>query len=240
MRVLIFLFSVMLFYPTHGKTLIAVVGEYPPYVSRTEINANMAREIVEEAFDAVGYNLEFRWVPWKRAYEELKIGKADISFPLLKTEERASFLIYSDPIYSSKELFIYKREFDFKWQDINDLKNYRVGGSLGYEHVDTLISKGINVEIAQNDKSNLLKILSGRIDIFPVDPRVANFWMSDMDTTLRDATIMSEKVLSESDNYLVISKSLPESEYNKILDDFNIGLKQILTNGVYRKIIDKY
>ncbi|HDI3149937.1 TPA: transporter substrate-binding domain-containing protein, partial [Vibrio cholerae] len=173
--------------------LIAVVGEYPPYVSRTEINANMAREIVEEAFDAVGYNLEFRWVPWKRAYEELKIGKADISFPLLKTEERESFLIYSDPIYSSKELFIYKRVLDFKWQDINDLKNYRVGGSLGYEHVDTLISKGINVEIAQNDKSNILKILSGRIDIFPVDPRVANFLMSDMDTTSRAVTVMSEK-----------------------------------------------
>ncbi len=107
--------------------MTAAIGEYPPYTSATDTNALLAEEIVITSYQAVGYEVELRRVPWKRAYEEVKSGKSDITFPWIRTPERDDDFLYSNELLVTQEVFLFHVDANFSWSKLDDLKSYNIG-----------------------------------------------------------------------------------------------------------------
>ena len=231
--------SIFFSYIVNAQMITASVGEYPPYVSRAEEKANMASEIVVAAYKEVGYQVTLRWVPWRRAYEEVKDGKVDISYPWRKTDEREKVFFFSNILYQSEEVFYYQKDTEFDWYVLSDLKEYSIGGSLGYSHIELLTKAGLKVNTAKTDALNLTKLYKKRIDIFPLDPRVGNYIISSLPNDYKNTIIAHEKALFTSGNYVIVSNSDPKRGQH-LIDKFNRGLDIIKQNGVLETILSRY
>ena len=167
-RLLSLLITLFISLSAHSTTLTAAIGEYPPYTSKNDVNARLAEEIVIASYQAVGYNGERRRVPWKRAYEEVKSGKSDITFPWIKTPEREKDFLYSNEVLVTQEVFLHHLDANFTWSHLDDLKSYKIGATQGYAHVKLLQDAGISIQVALDDSLNIEKLLKNRIDAFPI------------------------------------------------------------------------
>ncbi|GLT18297.1 hypothetical protein GCM10007938_20750 [Vibrio zhanjiangensis] len=223
-----------------AQVIMAAVDEFPPYVSETQKEANMASEMVVAAFREVGYTVKFRWVPWKRAYEELKSGKVDISYPWRKTPLREEDFLFSEPLYKSREVFFHRKDVEFSWDSLSELKKYTIGGSLGYAHLELLGNAGLKVSTAKNDTMNMMKLYNGRIDLFPVDEHVGFYILSTLPTDYQHSIVSyNPKALSETENHLIVSKANQENG-EQLIEKFNKGLGIITENGTLEEILARH
>lgn len=231
--------TILVTVPSYSATVIAAIGDYPPYTSTNDPYARLAEELVVASYRAVGDEVRIRRVPWKRAYEEVKSGRVDITFPWIKTAEREKDFMFSRKLLVTQEVFLYHKDSNFTWSTLEDLKAYSIGATQGYAHVQLMSNAGIDIQIALNDSLNLTKLLKHRIDAFPIGAKVANYLLAESSSELKNKISSHNKPLFTNNNYVLSSKQNPQRA-TEVLEKFNRGLSKIKRNGLYDKIIDKY
>lgn len=223
----------------NATTLTAAIGEYPPYTSATDTNARLAEEIVITSYQAVGYEVELRRVPWKRAYEEVKSGKSDITFPWIRTPDRDDDFLYSNELLVTQEVFLFHVDANFSWSKLDDLKSYNIGASQGYAHVKLLTDADVAVQVALNDSLNIEKLLKNRIDAFPIEEKVASYLLSASSSEFKENISVHPRPLFKNQTFILAGKAVSERS-KRLLDKFNEGLAIIKQNGQFEKIMNKY
>ncbi len=225
LKLSILLFMICISANSFSQTIVAAIGDYPPYTSKDDPKARLAEEIVTEAFKAVGYQVEIRWVPWKRAYEEARLGKVDFTFAWFKTKTREADFYYSLPLYPVQEVFFFIKGSQFSWSSFEDLSSYRIGSTLGYSHIEVLNNAGVEVELAKTDTIALQKLYNRRIDATPIDVHAAYYLLSRLPQKYRDAITHSDKPVLENHQYVLASKKLGEQS-ERLIAQFNQGLSE--------------
>jgi polar amino acid transport system substrate-binding protein len=223
----------------HTMTLTAAIGEYPPYTSAGDAEARLAEELVIASYQAVGYQVNLRRVPWKRAYEEVKSGKSDITFPWIKTPERDKFFLYSNEFLVTQEVFLYHVDANFSWSNLDDLKSYKIGATQGYAHVKLFQEAGVPIQVALDDLLNIDKLLKHRIDAFPIGEKVASYHLSASSSEFKEKISVHHLPLFKNQNFVLAGKAIPKRS-KILLEKFNQGLAIIKQNGQFEKIMDKY
>nr|WP_284676502.1 transporter substrate-binding domain-containing protein [Vibrio sinus] len=236
---LLFVFLTSVTVQSYGQTIVATIGEYPPYTSKTDPNARLAEEIVIAAYESSGYQVKLRRVPWKRAMEEAKAGKVDISFGWFKTEEREKHFYYSDPLYPIEEVFFYHKDSNFTWSDMSDLENYNIGATLGYSHEGVLRGAGLTVDVAKTDALAIQKVFRRRVDATPIDAHVGYYILAEFPQEVRDVITHNDKPLLRNHQYVIAGKVKGEYSAN-LIEQFNTGLQTIRDNGTFDKILSNY
>ena len=222
------------------NTVLLTTGEWDPYVSQHLTKKGMVAEIVALVFKEMKQDHQLKFYPWKRAELMVEKGKAFAAFPYLKTPERMKSYYFSDTIASSTGRFFFNKN-NFKkvaYKDLNELSAYKVGGTLGFWYEAKLKAIFSNYEAVKSETSNVKKLMKGRVDLVPMDELGGYKLIKKLFPNQVNQFDTLDRPLNKSELYLMVSKSYPDAK--KLLDQFNVALKKIKSNGSYRRVLKSY
>lgn len=223
-----------------GKVVYMTSLNWPPY-SGKGLPGNGANVVVaRKAFAAVGYELRVVFLPWKRA---VMTARTDPQFagymPEYYAERVEEDFYFSDRMGDGPLGIIEPKDKPVHWKTLDDLKKYRIGVVSGYVNThdfDAKVSQGvIKVDPVVDDKTNLKKVLAGRIDAAVMDPMVLQYLIkSDPELWGVGSKVqVNKRPLELKGLYLCFRKG----PYGKrMMELFNKGLKTF----DWRKEQDKY
>ena len=221
------------------KVLKSASDPWPPFIDPQNPTEGLSLEIARAAYKTQGYKVEHAYQPWARAITLLKRGKIDIIVNTWMTEERKTFLIYSDT-YTTNEIKFIKRSNDpFEFNGLDSLKGKRIGIIRGYGYGDAF-SNATNFkrEEVANLHININKLIAGRIDLTLEDEIVARVLIAQKDALLLEKIAFTRNSLSKKDMY--VTSGLANPNHKEYIEAFNKGLRVIKGNGVYARIMQKY
>ncbi|MBQ0730407.1 MAG: transporter substrate-binding domain-containing protein [Oleispira antarctica] len=222
-------------FQTQEKVTIAV-GEWPPYIAQDQKHNGVVSHIITDIFAELGIDASVQFYPWSRAYNETRDGLHAASAIWMDKEERKIDFIYSDPVLIEQFVFFHHKELLFNWKDVNDLKNFNIGGiyasSYGPE-LDQALTKGeIKLDRVNRPQQNFKKLLKKRIDLFPFEINVGNSVLKKyFSTKQRQKIVHHPKPLLNNSSFLLFPKTLKSSK--DLSERFNRQLKIIKDNGKY-------
>ncbi len=237
---LILLFLAIASSPVHAKNFKILTGEWAPYVSETMEEGGPTAQIVSAALTAVGHTASFEYVPWKRTEAMTQKGKYVATFPWSATDDFKKTCFLSTPLAFQNMVFFYMKDKHSGWDytDLEDLKQYKIGGSQGYSYVQIFEEAGIKASYAPTVENSFKKLIYGRIDFLPESQLVG--WKTVKDGFAADAEkIASSKTpLFSKPLYLMISQTHEDGK--ELHTAFEKGFSIIQENGIYKQIVEKF
>lgn len=230
------LFLLLLSMATQAEPVRLANGEWPPYLSEHLKKGGFITHFTGEAFSASGYEVQFDYLPWKRGYEEAKIGYFDGSIIWSKNEERAEYFLFSDPIFELSTSLFQQVDKHYNINSIEDLAGLQLGGMLSYIYGTEELEKAGIVEIQRNTspEANFKKLLLGRLDFVLENTDVGGEIVRQMG--LAEQIKAHPTTINHRDYYLIISKNSPRAK--ELLEAFNRGMAELKAQGKLRAYRD--
>ncbi len=221
------------------KEIYLLSFEYPPFYGENLTNQGVITELIRESFKKNGYKLKVKFYPFARSMMLGKKGRADGLYPLWKTSEREKWFIYSDPIPPPNIIGFYKRKnLKINFKNYQDLEPYRIGTVLGYAYPSDFLESGLrNIKIYK-DETLIKNLVKGRIDLAVIERMQANYLLKLNFPDQIDNYEFMEPPMAVLEQYLSISRKKEGGQ--KIVNDFNQGLKIIQRDGTFKKIFKKH
>ncbi len=216
------------------------IGEWAPYTSEHDMGGKFLEEVVAAAFKLEGIAVTYDYFPWKRSYVYVEQGKYDGTFPWNRTPEReVEFHINEISMFQDDSVYFHLNSNPFDWKTIDDLKNYRVGVTIGYKQEAYYQEKAIPAESVPNEEQNFIKILAGRIDVYQTS-KLAGYATVKRLFSPEDASLFTHhpKAVETDIYYILFSKKIPGGK--ALADKFDSGLKKLMASGEYDIILEKY
>lgn len=221
-----------------GETIRITTGEFAPWTSASLRHSGFTSHVISEAFKLEGYEVEFTFYPWKRAYESAKDGRnfqaTSYWYP---SEDRAKDFIYSDPIQTDATVFFHlEGNPPPEWKTLADLKGLRIGATSGFTYTAEFWELGrsgqLDIQEANSDELNFRKLLRGRIDLFPSDPLVGQkILLEAFGKRAASQVTYDPKPMVAPTGHLLFSRKAANAE--KLAADFNRGLAELRESGRY-------
>lgn len=220
-------------------SIVLTTGEWEPFTSQSYKNSGIANAIVKEAFKIQNINVTYKFYPWKRAMFYAQIGKYEGSTIWMKTKQRELDFLYSKkPILIHSTTFFHLKKTHFNWNDdINYLKKFKIGTTLGYSYTQELNNaiknNIIKPDIGLSDLKNLKKLLLGRIEVLICDEQVCLTLIKKyLSKNEQNQLTYSKKHLSTVPHFLILNK-----KQKKLKKEFDIGFKKLKESGRYQELI---
>ncbi|WLQ16207.1 transporter substrate-binding domain-containing protein [Hahella aquimaris] len=198
-------------------------------------------EITREAFQRVGYETEFLFVPWSRALKRSIAGEYDVLLAAYYTKERAEKLAYSNPIGVAQVMLLKRKDSVISYQTIEDLKPYRIGhisNSKVSPEFDRAEAEYLDMEYAFDAETNIRKLLAGRLDlVVEKKQRIIQLLDTDFASEAHKLSFVNPPLHT---NYFHNCVSKVNPDYQKIIQDFNLGLDIIRKDGTEARILKKH
>jgi polar amino acid transport system substrate-binding protein len=222
--------------------------EWEPYIGTRMSDQGYAAMLVREAFADQGMKVEIEFYPWARALHLARTGEVDGLMPEYFDASRESEFEYS-AAFPGGPLVLYKRRGDkiafsvdpIKQQDaaLQALKAKRFGVVRGYLNTPVFdAAKYLKKEEANDDATNLRKLVYGRIDLAVIDRRVAEHIIRTEYPGYASKIEPMSPALAEIPLYIAFSrKSLRKAE---ALAAFNRGLKAMRADGRIEELYQRY
>ncbi len=242
MKNLLFSVALIIFFavPVHADNKITLTTlDWEPYIGQTLENQGYVAEIIREAFKRSGYEVEMKFYPWSRTVHMAKEGQVDGYFPEYFADEVKSYAMFSDPFQGGPIGFFKQKKNKIAYQTISDLKPYIIGVVRNYINTKEFDEADyLNKDAANDDLTNLKKLIGGRIQLMIADKFVGLYLMEKNSLEGRDTIEFMTPPLELKDLFLCISKKAPDAD--KKLAAFNRGLKEIIADGTFGKILSKH
>jgi polar amino acid transport system substrate-binding protein len=199
-------------------------------------------DLVIEAFRRAHHPVEIRFIPWARAMEEVRQGRADGMFVVYKTAERErDFAFPEEPLTQLRERIFVRRTARFDYMD--DFANFdgRRVGMLNYTVHGAKLSQALEERrvvslISASSYESLVDMLaSGRLDIaIGVDDAIIDAVLSQkVDDKIREI----EPAIDTIPAYLVFAR---DPRLSEIAADFDRALRSMKQDGTYDRIVASY
>ncbi|MNO30664.1 ABC transporter arginine-binding protein 1 precursor [compost metagenome] len=150
------------------------------------------------------------------------------------TEERKQAVDFTDPYYSNKLQFIAPKNVDFK-TDKASLKGKILGAqraTLAGTWMEDNLGDSVTIKLYDTQENAFLDLTSGRLDGILADKYVNYEWLK---SEAGKAYEFKGNPVEESDKIgIAVRKGDP------IREKLNAALKEIVADGTYKKINDKY
>lgn len=225
------------------KVVVIATGEWAPFTGRELPHNGFVNHLVKEAYAREGYTVRFEFFPWKRVSALVKHGEVDAGSYWYKNQNQAPFSTFSDPVSIEKVmLFHLKGKPIGKWNELTDLRNYRIGIMNGITYTDELKSLyqmgALKVFPSNTNEENIEKLIRGRIDIFPSALEMTKETLMRYFTPAERAVITyNAKPLMVAKGHVTFPKKSPRSE--ELRKALNAGLKKLRADGTYRRLEKK-
>ncbi|TVL67951.1 amino acid ABC transporter substrate-binding protein [Brachyspira hyodysenteriae] len=208
------------------------VYDYPfGYLSNGNIGG-FDYDLMNEISKISGSNINFIPMSFEELMPALESKKIDaIIAGMTVTDERKQYLNFSDKYYTSSQAVLVKTDNE-SIQTEEDLIGKKVGVIKGTV-ADTMISakEGIDIERFDTGSSIILSLKVGNVDAAIFDKATCDhFVMYDKSIKLAD------QIKYPEEDYAIAFRK----EENIFLNEVNKALSQIMTNGLYNKLIEKH
>jgi lysine-arginine-ornithine-binding protein len=173
---------------------------------------------------------------WDGIIPALNAKKFDFLISSLSiTEERKGAVDFTDPYYSNKLQFIAPKNVDFK-TDKDSLKGKSIGtqrATLAGTWLEDNYGSDLNVKLYDTQENAYLDLTSGRVDAILAD-KYANYdWLKS--DAGKNYEFKGDPVEDSDKIGIAVRKG-----DNELRNKLNAALKEIVADGTYKKINDKY
>ncbi len=224
------------------QSIVITNGEYRPYSSEGMLYGGVMSHIVKEAFSMGGVDITYEFLPWNRSYETAKNGYRNGTCCWYQTEERDKFFYFSEPIMADKVVFIHRKDFDFNWNSMQDLKGLKVGvvGTQSYGNdFDNALKQGdFLYQRTHKEELNLKKVVGERIHLTPINVEVA-YELINNNLTLEEGEQLTHHPKFVTIDYLRLALSKKAKNSRDLMDTFNSGLQKMKARGLFEKFISE-
>lgn len=217
------------------------VGDWPPYLS-TELKHNgVIAHLISDVLADEGYRVEFKFLPWPRAYAAAAAGKFDATAVWMHKAEREADFLFSAPLLDEQFVFFHLKSLPFDWQSFDDLTGMTIGGGLEYSYgpgFDAFLAEGkVKIERVSTDMQNFEKLLKERVVLYPQEINVGySALRSHFSPEERAKITHHPKPLLVNLSYLMLPKSLASSP--ELMQRFNKRLQSYRDSGRYQRYFD--
>jgi len=202
----------------------------------------MLVDVVTEAFQRTGSQVEIRLMPWARCLAEIRNGRVDGIFSVFKLPERNEFLTYTSvPIITQVETLFVRADSDVKFDgDISQLGRFRIGTIRGTSYgikVDSALKTGVWSTVVE---TNSVDSLVGMLALKRIDMAVGYRHVV-LETARRKGYLNQIKELSpgidEISGYLAFTK---QRDYSDVITNFDRALTSMKNDHSFEIIYEKY
>ena len=231
MRVSILVLLASLSLCLQAETLKIATGEYPPWTTESLPHYGYINHIVEQAFKAEGIEVEFHFMPWKRALEATRLGHFHASSYWGDIAERRPVFYHSDVLHTESFVFFHRKALSpLSWKKLTDLSQYAIGATRGYTYTaefwNMTNQDQLRVSVADDDVTNLRRLVDGEIDLFPISHETGKYLLKQHFTAEQAALVdVNLEPLNLNEDFILFSRQIPNNE--KYLEAFNRGLKKL-------------
>lgn len=218
------------------RQLSISVGDWPPFFVESEPGQGSVARLVSDIFAEAGFEVEFHFLPWKRAYREAAAGRHDATAIWMHAADREQDFVYSDPVMNERFVLFYRKDDPIQWNHLEDLSDLQLGGSIGYsygpEFDKAVENEVLDVEWVASPELNFRRLLFERIDAFPEEINVG-YYILRRETDREEARQITHhpEPISENQSFLLFPADDPETE--RLREIFNRGLKTFRDDGRY-------
>lgn len=222
----------------NAAVVTAAQDPWAPFVQKDNANPGVSVEIITEAFKSQGHTVDFKIMPWTRALNEVKTGKVDVLVATWYTNERTSYLKYSDPYLENSLKFIKRKGDGYEYNGFDSLSGKTVGIIRNYGYGDEFLAATNFKKPEANDLvANAKKLMAKRIDLTLEDELVAKSTLTGAGMNLADFEFTNNAL---SVNPLHVTSGLANPNNTQYIEAFNKGLAEIKANGKFDEILAKY
>jgi len=213
---------------------------FAPYYGPKLVNNGYFTQLVKEAFKRKGYELNVKFVPWKRALEHSKSGNYDGLLGAYSNEERRDFFEYSKKIDQTQIVFFTKKNRNISYDKLSDLSRYIIGVVRAYHYTKEFdkAKKYLHIFEANHLKHNIKLLIHDRVDLILGSKKVILSLLSKHYPEHISQVKFITPILQSNKLYITISKK--RKNYKKIITDFNEGLEEMIEDGTYDKILKSH
>lgn len=203
---------------THALEITVATGDYAPFTGQDlegygTVNARLTR--LAEASDI---ELNFEFMPWKRALEATRRGNFVATSFWYFSEDREADFIHVGPLIADRLVFFGRDDRSpLAYESLSDLQGYTIGIVPGYTYTPefwALVEDGtLTVSEGPSDLANFRKLVAGRIDLLPVSEE-AGWHMASENLSAEDLATLTvlDVPLAVTNGYLLIPRSLENAE----------------------------
>lgn len=226
-----------------SESVKLVTFEYPPYqyTEQGKVTGIVA-DIVNEAFKRMGMSTGINANAWPRSLGMVKDGKADAIFTAYKNDERVKFLDYSKTVLMPQEVVLFVRsDSDIAFSgNLTELKDARIGVVRGISYgsvFDGAAEEGMfsNLQQTTDINQNAKKFINGRFDVF-ISNKYSGLALFKEMNVLDKVKVLDVPVQSVP-SYIAFSKA---KGLSSLRDKFDTVLTDMISDGTYDKLVDKY
>jgi polar amino acid transport system substrate-binding protein len=219
------------------KLLCIAAFEYKPFVDPERDDQGYISQIAIEAFALQGYKVQLNYMPLKRALYEAQVGNVDGILGAYYAEERAKYLIYSDPIADININFLTLVESGYEEGLVKNLLLSKVSVLRGTSLYQDMLDEGFLVEESADNVASLKKLLHNRVGLVI---GTTQWLFHDLTSHFSAEQVARVKVLSPAYQVQSIYFTLSYSrrDVQALMRAFNKGLRKLKQSGRYQEILD--
>jgi polar amino acid transport system substrate-binding protein len=206
--------------------------QYPPYIDGD--GTGMAGKIVAAAFKTQGHSVKFTIYPTKRAVNNFQKGQGKMFLGVRN--------YFSEQEINAEEIFYFRRVLvylkdqypELHINNLDDLKGKRIGVVLGSSPIADFQAAGLIVDKTSKHESNIKKLHTRRVDfIYTLDLTAIS--LIEKHFPGQPSVFEIFEYQRSAADLIVRKNSLEE----KLLQIFRTGLKTIIEDGTYHKIMEQ-
>ncbi|WP_158627954.1 substrate-binding periplasmic protein [Azospirillum griseum] len=216
-----------------------VATEYPPYYGASLPEQGLLVALTKAAFRQVGHDVTIEFQPWARALAEAEKGDHDGLIGIWRASEREKLIAYSAEALAENEIgFVGLKGRAISYASLDNLKPHTIGSVRGYSMPAVITQAGLTIELANDDLSNLKKLLAGRIDLALIDRGQADHLIAGQFSESRNLFAWIEPAVSRLPMFNGFSRARPG--YERTVADFDRGFEKLRNSGELAAIRQKF
>ncbi len=236
-----FVFCVCLLFTTSetGAELKFVTQDFEPFNYETDgVVSGPAASIIKEICKEIKINCSFTLLPWTRAQNEVKKGKAHGMFVIGWNKKRAEWLYFSPPIMNTEYGFFVHKDNPLEFKQISDIKGYIVGvfgpsnTSRSLEKIKAKI-KDLTIDQRSDDESGFRKLSKGRVTAVYSNRDVGYAMIKKLN--LKNIRYAGQQ--KKLKYFIGFSQQYTDK---KIVDQFNAAFINLHKRGIIQNILKAY
>ena len=223
-------------------SIVIGTGEWKPYHSLTLQHFGVGNHIVQDAFKAVGLEVEFIFQPWKRILKTSTEGRFDAVSAWGGYENWIDTHYASDPLYSGTFVLWVRRGTTFNWKNPEELKGLKIGLLIG-EIIPVKLQEAyeagyLQVEYVATNEQNIKKLNLNRIDMLALNYDAGIDAINNtLPISARDNIVAHPDSLRVSFYRLLFNKKNKQKSI-MLLERFNAGLHYLRMQGKITKMLE--
>ncbi|MGI0118214.1 substrate-binding periplasmic protein [Zooshikella sp. RANM57] len=222
-------------------SLIAVASPFPPFQYVEEgILKGISIDVLSAIIQKTELIIEYRVMPWKRAYNYTLSRPNTVIMAISRTSEREPLFKWVGPLYNTQiKMYRLTSRRDIVLYRLADAMQFRIGTVRGYASERYLLTQGFkkNIQIISDSTTtyNVKKLLNDRIDLL-VSTDLTLSYLIKNENINPDTIVEAFKLSDPIPDFFGFNLNTSD----EIINEFQRVFDELVESGDYQKIINNY